>query len=132
MTPRVPELRGIRMRRLATVVVVVVVALSATLAYAGPPPAAKRPADLHAKADLGLTNGFLTVFIDNATGRFTVQTGPNHPTPNVPVFYPNYTSYLTFRDGTSNDVWVNAGSQFFPNTTGVDGGNLRTMYNAPA
>lgn len=72
-----------------------------------------------ALAQLTATNGILTVSIQNGAGevgQFTITTGSSHPNPNETVFYPIGTSYITLRDVTANEIWVNR--------TGTPSGNV--------
>ena len=119
------------MRRLAVVVLSFVLGLPAFVASSADVSVAKHPRTSASKTVRGLTNGFLTVFIEDATGQFWVRTGSNHPQPNVDVLFQDVSSYISFRDQTARDMWVNA-SDYFPTTTGASDFNLRTLYNAPA
>jgi hypothetical protein len=120
------------MRRLAVVVLSVLMGCAAPDATAETHRLEKKPSGAtRAKALRALTNGFLSVFLEDSTGQFWVRTGGNHPRPNVDVLFQDPSSYISFRDQTSRDVWVNA-SEYFPGTTGLGDYNLRTLYNAPA
>jgi hypothetical protein len=54
-----------------------------------------------------VTNGILSVQMDNVNGSFSVFTGASHPNPNQTVFYPCCTSNFTLRDATSSQMFVN-------------------------
>ena len=118
------------MRRFVAVVLALFlladVAHAAELRLVKPATPAARP-----KTVSGLTNGFLTVYSEDVTGRFYVVTGANHPQPNVPVFYPGLTSYISFFDSSAGAVWVNAAGGAYPPIVGTDA-SLQPLYNPPA
>src|SRR5579859_7365198 len=53
------------------------------------------------------TNGILTVTYDTSDGRFSIDTGANHPLPGQSVFFPTGTSYITLRDSDSQEIFIN-------------------------
>jgi len=56
------------------------------------------------------TNGILTVTYDTSDGRFSIDTGANHPLPGQSVFFPTGTSYITLRDSDSQEIFINCGT----------------------
>lgn len=52
------------------------------------------------------TNGILTIDYDDI-GRFSLETGASHPVPRETVFYPVGTSYISVRDDTRKQIYVN-------------------------
>ena len=78
------------------------------------------------------TNGILTVTIETSgaeIGQFTILTGSSHPHPDVEVFYPVGTSWITLRDATANQMWVNG---FDATAAGLAGYSLLFMNTQPA
>ena len=53
-----------------------------------------------------VTNGVLTIDYDTI-GRFSLETGASHPVPNETVFFPVGTSYISVRDDTRKQVYIN-------------------------
>ena len=53
-----------------------------------------------------VTNGVLTIDYDDI-GHFSLTTGAAHPVPNETVFFPVGTSYVSVRDDTRKQVYVN-------------------------
>ncbi len=94
---------------------------------------AKTPADPAApgrvtSAVRQVTNGILTIQLEDTTGQWTVVTGASHPHPNAQVIFPIGTSYITLRDATSSEMWNNGGAS----SAGLTGYTLRSMLSAPA
>ena len=52
------------------------------------------------------SNGILTIDYDDI-GRFSLETGASHPVPNETVFFPVGTSYISVRDDTRKQIYVN-------------------------
>ncbi|MEO8432109.1 MAG: IPTL-CTERM sorting domain-containing protein [Acidobacteriota bacterium] len=83
-------------------------------------------------AEVSVTNGILTVTIENAgteIGQFSIATGASHPHPNESVFYPVGTSWITLRDATANQMWVNGSDA---SAAGLAGYSLMFMNTQPA
>jgi len=82
------------------------------------------------------TNGFLTIVTeDNASlrGVFTVKTGASHPFPNRNIFYSTIgTSYITLRDATSQEMWINQSVGGIVQNAGSSGYTLRSMFDYPS
>jgi hypothetical protein len=86
-------------------------------------------------AVLTATNGILTVGIENAgtdIGVFTITTGASHPHPNQTVFFPIGTSYITLRDATASQMWVNGGAFAGTPAAGLAGYTVTLMSSQPA
>ena len=60
-----------------------------------------------AAAQSQATNGILTLEFDPTTSEFSILTGLNHPNPKQTVFYPVGTSYITMRDFTRGEDYIN-------------------------
>ena len=60
-----------------------------------------------AAAQSTATNGILTLEFDPSSSEFSILTGLNHPNPTQTVFYPVGTSYITVRDFTRGEDYVN-------------------------
>lgn len=79
------------------------------------------------KSYISVTNGILSVQYDTSSGRFTINTGANHPQPNQTVLYPVGTSYITLRDATSSETFVNCQAI----SSGLSGYTGATMCPTP-
>jgi PKD repeat protein len=104
--------------------------LGNTLARVGPGKI-KRLRPMESLAVLTATNGILTVDIEDAgtdIGVFTISTGASHPQPGQTVFFPLGTSYITLRDATALQMWVNGGGA----SPGLAGYTLMLMNTQPA
>lgn len=53
------------------------------------------------------TNGILTLEHDPSNSEFSIFTGANHPNPQQTVFFPVGTSYITVRDFTRGEDYIN-------------------------
>jgi hypothetical protein len=95
------------------------------------------------QATVTVTNGILRLSMDDASGLWTVTTGPSHPQPNQNVLFPIGTSYISLRDATASIMYTNAG----PSSAGLTGytlaaltfgsvtpitGGYRAAYTAPS
>ncbi len=92
----------------------------------------RRPRPMEALSVLFATNGILTVDIENAgadIGIFTIRTGVSHPQPGQTVFFPIGTSYITLRDATALQMWVNGSD---PSSAGLAGYTLMFMNTQSA
>lgn len=82
------------------------------------------------------TNGILKITIENdpfLIGLFTVRTGSSHPSPNRNVFYDTIgTSYLTLRDDTAKEMWINQSAGGIVQEPGLPGYTLRSTNEVPA
>jgi hypothetical protein len=63
------------------------------------------------------TNGILTIDYDSV-GRFSLETGSRHPVPGATVFYPVGTSYISVRDDTRKQVFINVSELEGPTASG--------------
>jgi hypothetical protein len=116
-----------------SVVLLLGLAVSSAEARVGPGKI-KRLRPMESLAVLTATNGILTVDIENAgddIGVFTISTGASHPHPGQTVFFPIGTSYITLRDATALQMWVNGGSFGAP-SPGLAGYTLMLMNTQPA
>jgi hypothetical protein len=77
------------------------------------------------KSSSTVTNGILSVDYDTFNGRFSIRTGASHPSPNQTVFFGVGTSYITLRDATSQQTFVNCAT---PNP-GISGYTAVSMCN---
>lgn len=65
------------------------------------------------------TNGILTLELDPGNSEFSIYTGPNHPNPDQTVFFPVGTSYITVRDFTRGEDYINDTFGAIDATTGT-------------
>ena len=70
------------------------------------------------------TNGILTIDYDDV-GRFSLETGASHPVPRETVFFPVGTSYISVRDDTRKQIFINADD--FPSGTVIAGDAVQPM-----